>query len=64
MPYFCMYSRVNMPAKPGSVRPMLYSASWCAMVATMSVASQPGTVRMTSPPATRTTSAIPDAMAM
>ena len=43
---------------------MLYSASLCAIVATMSVASQPVTERMTSPAATSTTSAMPEAMAM
>ena len=59
-----MYMRVNMPPKPGSVRPMLYSASVCSIVATMSVAFQPVTLRMISPPTTRTTSAIPEATAI
>ena len=59
-----MYSRANMPPKLGSVRPMPYSASVCSIVATMSVAFQPETFRMISPPTTSATSAIPEAIAM
>ena len=53
-----------MPPKLGSVSPMLYSASVCSIVATMSVARQPETLRMISPPTTRATSAMPEAIAI
>ena len=59
-----MQSRVNMPANDGSVRPYLYSAVGCSMVATKSVPSQPVTSRIASPPMTRTQSHMPLAIAI
>jgi hypothetical protein len=51
---FSMYNRVNIPAMPGKVMPYGYSACGWVMVATKSVARQPVTSRILSPPTTRT----------